>query len=41
MPAPGEEDIDLALFTGDLGVEPVEIGEVGHVTLHCSDAAAD
>src|SRR3984893_3997711 len=38
---PGEEDIDLALLAGDLGVEPIEIGEVGHVTPHCSDAAAD
>src|SRR6202030_4165507 len=27
--------------SGDLGVEPVEIGEVGHVTLHCGDTAAD
>src|SRR6266404_3042417 len=38
---PGEQDVDLALLPGDLGVEPVEIGEVGHVTLHCGDTAAD
>jgi hypothetical protein len=38
---PGEEDIDLALLAGDLAVEPVEIGEVGHVSPHCSDAAAN
>ena len=33
---PGEQDVDLALLAGDLGVEPVEIGEVGHVTLHAA-----
>src|SRR5207245_2894285 len=38
---PGEQDVNLALLAGDLGVEPVEIGEVGHVTLHCGDAVAD
>ena len=38
---PGEEDIDLALLAGNLGVEPVEIGKVGYVTLHCGDAAPD
>src|SRR6266403_1196758 len=38
---PGEQDVDLALLAGDLGVEPVEIGEVGNVTLHCGDTAAD
>src|SRR5216684_8870442 len=38
---PGEEDIDLCLLAGDLGVEPVEIGEVRYVSLYCSDAAAD
>ncbi len=38
---PGEQDVDLALLAGDLGVEPIEIGEVGNVTLHCGDTAAD
>src|SRR5438552_18540917 len=38
---PGEQDVDLAPLAGDLGVEPVESGEVGHVSLYRGDAVAD
>src|SRR6202007_448656 len=38
---PREEDVDLALLAGDSRVEPIEIGEFGHVTLHAGDAPAD
>src|SRR5207247_10151001 len=38
---PGEQDVILALLAGELVVEPVEIGEVGHVSLYCGDAVAD
>ena len=37
----GEEDIDLTLFAGDFAVQLVQIGEIGHVTVHCGDAADD
>src|SRR5258705_13310078 len=40
-PRPGKEDINLALLAGNPGVKPVEIDELRHVTLHCSDVAAD
>src|SRR2546422_492667 len=33
--------IRAALLAGELVVEPVEVGEVGHVSLYCGDAVAD
>ena len=38
---PGEQDIDLALLFGHLRIEPVQIGEVRYVSLHCNDTAAN
>jgi hypothetical protein len=41
MPAAAKMTSILPFSLCNLGVEPVEVGEVGHVTLHCSDAVGD
>jgi hypothetical protein len=37
----GDDDIDRALFVSHRLIEPVEIVEIGDVTLHGRDVAAD
>jgi hypothetical protein len=36
-----EDDVNLALLASDPGIEPVEIGEVRYISLHCNDTAAN